>query len=368
MSTKEEYNFTDIQGSAVMTADALTGEITSRHKYDPYGNLLWANIQHQSSNISEDRYSYTGKELNSETGLVYFGARWYDGDTGRFVSTDKGQPGFGNPQTINRYHYCLNNPVNMTDPDGNDPIFNNDSYFAEPYFDNLPIIFRMITNLIDFEVISDATQFIGELKGVEMFVDADGNMLIRNSEDYADIEQAKRFVLHELVHILQGAAVVLFGAFSDQITSWEDLQGEYGNLTVEGMAYAVSYHFAESVEEKASAMAMYLHGKGFGGGDMGDDFRKLLGYDRKGTDNLTAHLTGKRGSLSDVDWATLDKYMEKKYNAFKKLVRDFYNVLMAIHDRNMIYLLGSAEYTGDKHFDVRRNYYCPTRTYYQRRQ
>ncbi|MCK4643007.1 hypothetical protein KAU32_05160, partial [bacterium] len=65
MSTTEEYNFTDIQGSAVMTADALTGEITSRHKYDPYGNLIWANIQHQSSNISEDRYSYTGKEMNA---------------------------------------------------------------------------------------------------------------------------------------------------------------------------------------------------------------------------------------------------------------------------------------------------------------
>ncbi|MCK4643189.1 RHS repeat protein, partial [bacterium] len=65
MSTTEEYNFTDIQGSLVMTADALTGAVTSRTKYDPYGNLLWANIQHQSSNISEDRYSYTGKEMNA---------------------------------------------------------------------------------------------------------------------------------------------------------------------------------------------------------------------------------------------------------------------------------------------------------------
>ncbi|MCK4643433.1 hypothetical protein KAU32_07330 [bacterium] len=42
MSTTEEYNFTDVQGSAVMTADALTGAVTSRTKYDPYGNLIWA--------------------------------------------------------------------------------------------------------------------------------------------------------------------------------------------------------------------------------------------------------------------------------------------------------------------------------------
>ncbi|MCK4643435.1 RHS repeat-associated core domain-containing protein [bacterium] len=122
MTLQEEYNFTDIQGSAVMTADAMTGDIISRNKYDPYGNLIWANIQHQSSDISEDRYSYTGKELNSETGLVYFGARWYDGDTGRFVSTDLIAGYLTNPISQNRYQYCFNNPVTYTDPMGLDPI------------------------------------------------------------------------------------------------------------------------------------------------------------------------------------------------------------------------------------------------------
>ncbi|MCK4643437.1 RHS repeat-associated core domain-containing protein [bacterium] len=97
-------------------------EVISRTKYDPYGNLVWANIQHQSSNISEDRYSYTGKELNSETGLVYFGARWYDGDTGRFVSTDLIAGYLGNPVSQNRYQYCFNNPVTYTDPMGLDPL------------------------------------------------------------------------------------------------------------------------------------------------------------------------------------------------------------------------------------------------------
>ncbi|MCK4643441.1 RHS repeat-associated core domain-containing protein [bacterium] len=118
MSTTEEYNFTDIQGSLVMTADALTGAVTSRTKYDPYGNLLWANIQHQSSNISEDRYSYTGKEMNAETGLVYFGARWYDGDTGRFVSTDPISIMLEEPVNINKYQYCADNPIKYIDRHG----------------------------------------------------------------------------------------------------------------------------------------------------------------------------------------------------------------------------------------------------------
>ncbi|MCK4643005.1 RHS repeat-associated core domain-containing protein, partial [bacterium] len=65
---------------------------------------------------------YTGKEMNAETGLVYFGARWYDGDTGRFVSTDLISGYLGNPLSQNRYQYCFNNPVTYTDPMGLDPI------------------------------------------------------------------------------------------------------------------------------------------------------------------------------------------------------------------------------------------------------
>jgi RHS repeat-associated protein len=68
---------------------------------------------------------FTPKELDSESGLNYFGARYYEPDMGRFLSPDwsknpQGVPyaDFTNPQTLNLYSYVKNNPLSLTDPDG----------------------------------------------------------------------------------------------------------------------------------------------------------------------------------------------------------------------------------------------------------
>jgi RHS repeat-associated protein len=62
----------------------------------------------------------TSKERDAETGLDYFGARYYSGAQGRFTSVDpllnSGRP--DNPQSWNRYSYTFNNPLRYTDPLG----------------------------------------------------------------------------------------------------------------------------------------------------------------------------------------------------------------------------------------------------------
>jgi RHS repeat-associated protein len=55
---------------------------------------------------------FTGKMLTEETGLVYFGARWYDPEIGRWITPDPAEDG------ENWYSYCGNNPVNYKDPNG----------------------------------------------------------------------------------------------------------------------------------------------------------------------------------------------------------------------------------------------------------
>jgi RHS repeat-associated protein len=55
---------------------------------------------------------FTGKMLTEETGLVYFGARWYDPEIGRWITPDPAEDG------ENWYGYCGNNPINGVDPDG----------------------------------------------------------------------------------------------------------------------------------------------------------------------------------------------------------------------------------------------------------
>jgi RHS repeat-associated protein len=62
----------------------------------------------------------TGKERDAETGLDYFGARYFSSPQGRFTSADpllnSGRP--DNPQSWNRYAYTLNNPLRYNDPTG----------------------------------------------------------------------------------------------------------------------------------------------------------------------------------------------------------------------------------------------------------
>ncbi len=64
---------------------------------------------------------YTGKERDAESGLDYFGARYYASSMGRFMSPDPSALYFAdpmNPQTLNLYSYALNNPLKLTDPTG----------------------------------------------------------------------------------------------------------------------------------------------------------------------------------------------------------------------------------------------------------
>jgi RHS repeat-associated protein len=58
------------------------------------------------------------KERDVETGLDYFGARYYASVEGRFTAVDSAGPDPSNPQTLNKYAYCLNNPLRIIDRDG----------------------------------------------------------------------------------------------------------------------------------------------------------------------------------------------------------------------------------------------------------
>jgi RHS repeat-associated protein len=72
-----------------------------------------------------NHYKFTGKERDAETGLDYFGARYYGNTMCRFMTPDwAARPttvpyaNVGNPQTLNLYSYVRNNPTSFYDRDG----------------------------------------------------------------------------------------------------------------------------------------------------------------------------------------------------------------------------------------------------------
>jgi RHS repeat-associated protein len=65
---------------------------------------------------------FTGQRLDAETDLLYLHSRYYDPQLGRFISPDSQIPDAHNPQSINRYSYVVNNPVNSADPTGHQPV------------------------------------------------------------------------------------------------------------------------------------------------------------------------------------------------------------------------------------------------------
>lgn len=79
--------------------------------------FTWGGVSRSEGNI-DPTHKFTGKELDPETGLYYYGGRYYDPEISRFISPDPFVPSAGNPQSLNRYSYVLNNPQGYIDPSG----------------------------------------------------------------------------------------------------------------------------------------------------------------------------------------------------------------------------------------------------------
>ena len=121
------YLTTDHLGSTRVVTQAVVsgpdGGVVSRHDYLPFGEEIGslggrtAALKYSASGTAQ---KFTGKERDNESGLDYFGARYFSGAEGRFTSVDpenaSGDP--ADPQSWNGYAYARNNPLLYVDPDG----------------------------------------------------------------------------------------------------------------------------------------------------------------------------------------------------------------------------------------------------------
>jgi RHS repeat-associated protein len=98
-------------GTSAVTSD--NGSLIESIKYFAFGNC-----RNSTGDLATDKL-FTGQILD-DTGLYYYNARYYDPTIGRFISPDTIIPNPANPQSFNRYSYCLNNPLKYIDPSGYD--------------------------------------------------------------------------------------------------------------------------------------------------------------------------------------------------------------------------------------------------------
>lgn len=90
--------------------------------YKPYGEI--------AETVGRDvvKYKFNTHELDAESGMYYYNARYYDSNIGRFITADTVVPNPGKSQLMNRYMYVAGNPVTMNDPDGQKPTWQWDIY------------------------------------------------------------------------------------------------------------------------------------------------------------------------------------------------------------------------------------------------
>ena len=107
---KQYFYFQDHLGSSTYITD-LNGDIAQYSAYTPYGEMF-----REYRNVTP--YRFNGKELDTETGLYYYGARYYNPTTALWLGVD---PLASKYPGVSPYAFCFSNPINFIDFNGEEP-------------------------------------------------------------------------------------------------------------------------------------------------------------------------------------------------------------------------------------------------------
>jgi RHS repeat-associated protein len=105
------YYLKDALGSIVALINGAGSIVANRYGYDPYGKSTYSSV------TISNPWGFAGGFLDS-TGMVKFGTRYYDPNTGRWTQQDPIAGSIVSPISLNRYAYAADNPINATDESG----------------------------------------------------------------------------------------------------------------------------------------------------------------------------------------------------------------------------------------------------------
>ncbi|MBI6871798.1 RHS repeat-associated core domain-containing protein [Clostridium aciditolerans] len=113
----EYYYIRNAQGDIIGLFDTNGNDVVS-YTYDTWGKLISIDGSLKDTVGVKNPYKYRGYRYDTETGLYYLNARYYNPELGRFINADSLGGKVGELLSHNVFAYCTNNPVNLDDPSG----------------------------------------------------------------------------------------------------------------------------------------------------------------------------------------------------------------------------------------------------------
>ena len=130
------YYHPDHLGSASWITNR-NGQSVQHMQYLPYGETKLD----QRIGSYHERFTFSGKEKDSETGYHYFGARYYNSDLSLWLSVD---PMSDKYPSLSPYNYCAWNPMKIVDPNGEEIVLPSNKRYAQKIVKDLNTIYRAI--------------------------------------------------------------------------------------------------------------------------------------------------------------------------------------------------------------------------------
>jgi len=158
-STGAKYFYAnDHQGSCMVITDGNGNKVVQKD-HSPFGERITVNLD-ESFDTEEAADEFTGKEFDSDVGLYYYNARWYDEDIGRFISEDS----VVDPNNPNEYAYCGSNPVDNDDPTGHL------SFGLQSGFGLVGAMFNAVAVLSNSEALGNISSMFGLFVAVNNYI------------------------------------------------------------------------------------------------------------------------------------------------------------------------------------------------------
>ncbi|MGA1842659.1 MAG: RHS repeat domain-containing protein, partial [bacterium] len=206
---------------------------TDTYIYDAFGTLL------NKTGATENNYLYTGEQNDMNIGFYYLRARYYNTETGRFITTD---PFWGNtfdPLSLHKYIYAHENPVNNIDPSGTTILYID--LLASTYLRTL------LSKIVLYRI-----KFITSLANImENRIAILERPFYLFSIEYPDLMAylLPEFVIHENLAIWYLGKRCVYGFFGIGTWFWDDIDGEVRPVT-ENFGQLKEFKFISSEETK----------------------------------------------------------------------------------------------------------------------